>query len=101
VTVKRGALWVHNAVPGVNRIAAIDIQEVLTSVDQAAGFARARGIQRNGSAVVPGGALRLTGLGHNRANSAFTTTALNVTDFHTAFDFRLNSAQADGFAFVI
>jgi len=101
VTVKTGQLWVHNAIPLSNLIDAIDIQELPPAVNLANGFGGSRGIQKNGSVVVPGGALRLTGLGHNRSNSAFTTTALTVADFHTAFDFRLTSAQADGFAFVI
>jgi hypothetical protein len=101
LTVKTGQIWIHNAVALHNRLDAIDIQQVPPSVDLANGFAGSRGIQKNGSAAVHGTALRLTGLGQNRAGSAFTTTKLTVVDFHTAFDFRLTSAQADGFAFVI
>ena len=47
------------------------------------------------------GALRLTGPARNLARSVFTTTPVSVADFHTAFDFRLTSAHADGFAFVL
>lgn len=101
VTVKTGQLWIHNAIPLSNRIDAIDIQELPPAVNLANGFAGSRGIQKNGSAVVVGKALQLTGLGHNRSGSAFTTTAMTVADFHTSFDFQLTSANADGFAFVI
>ena len=47
------------------------------------------------------GALRLTGAARNLVGSVFTTTPVNVAAFHTAFDFKLTTAQADGFAFVI
>jgi hypothetical protein len=54
----------------------------------------------NGSAVVRG-ALRLTGPVRNATRSVFTATPVSVADFHTAFDFRLTNAHADGIAFVL
>jgi Legume lectin domain/Bacterial lectin/Fibronectin type III domain len=101
VTITRGVLWVHNVAPDVNRLDAIDIEQVQPGVNQASGFAGAKGIQRTGSAVIRNGALQLTGLAHNRVGTAFITAAQIASDFHTTFDFRLTSAAADGFAFVI
>jgi fibronectin type 3 domain-containing protein len=102
VTVTTGELWVRNAGGGSpNRLAAVEIRQVEPGVDLPGGFAGAKGLSRNGAAVAGTGALRLTGPVRNQARSVFTTTALNVAAFHTTFDFKLTSAQADGFAFVI
>src|SRR4029079_3654262 len=84
-----------------SRLAAVDIQQVEPGVSLANGFNGAKGLTLNGSAWVRAGALRLTGPAANLARSVFTTTPVNVAAFHTAFDFKLTSAQADGFAFVI
>jgi hypothetical protein len=71
------------------------------SVDQSAGFAGATGLQLNGSAAVVGSVARLTPSLNNRAGSVFAASEVDVTGFATTFDFRLTSAVADGFAFVI
>lgn len=65
------------------------------------GFAGPTGLTTTGSAGVVGSTLRLTTGGTNQAGSAFATAAVPIDGFATTFDFRLTSALADGFAFVI
>jgi hypothetical protein len=65
------------------------------------GFAGPAGLTTTGSADVFGSTLRLTNGGTNQAGSAFSSSEISVDGFSTTFDFRLTSAQADGFAFVI
>jgi glucose/arabinose dehydrogenase len=65
------------------------------------GFAGPAGLTTTGSADVVGSTLRLTSGGTNEAGSAFSSAEVAVDGFSTTFDFRLTSALADGFAFVI
>lgn len=67
----------------------------------ATGFAGAAGLTANGSAAVGGTVARLTDGGAHQAGSLFTSNRVTVSGFTTTFDFRLTSAAADGFAFVI
>ena len=70
-------------------------------LDFTGGFAGATGLQLNGSAAVAGSSARLTNSGANQAGSVFSFGQVNVASFATTFDFRLTSAVADGFAFVV
>ncbi|HVK14751.1 MAG TPA: PA14 domain-containing protein, partial [Gemmataceae bacterium] len=65
------------------------------------GFAGPAGLTASGSAGVVGSTLRLTSGTTNQTGSAFSSAKVAVDGFSTTFDFRLTSAQADGFAFVI
>ena len=60
----------------------------------------AAGMQLNGSAVLNGTRLRLTGA-PGQAGSAFFTAAVNVQSFTTNFSIQLTAPTADGMAFVI
>ena len=84
-----------------NKIDAIDIQQVLPSVNLASGFVGPTGIRLNGAARVKDSALLLTNGSRNQVGSAFTAKPVNVSSFSTAFDFQLTDASADGFAFVV
>jgi hypothetical protein len=57
-------------------------------------------LQLNGSAGIVGPAARLTD-STTQAGSMFASSQVGVGHFATTFDFRLTSAIADGFAFVI
>ena len=102
IKVKGGRIWVLNASGAhENKIDAIDIEQVLPSVNLASGFSGVKGIAKKGSAHVTDESLRLTNGHRNQAGSAFTKAKLNVASFSTAFDFQLANASADGFAFVL
>jgi hypothetical protein len=72
-----------------------------TQVNFLNGFGGAAGLQLNGSAKLSGSSLRLTDGGNSEAASAFTTSAVNITQFSTFFSFQLTNANADGFTFTI
>ncbi len=65
------------------------------------GFNGLTGLTTSGIADVVGTTLQLTDGDINQAGSAFSTNRVNAASFATSFDFRLTSAVADGFAFVI
>jgi hypothetical protein len=65
------------------------------------GFASTAGLQLNGSAGVSGSRLRLTNGGRGEAASAFTTSAVAVSQFATSFNFQLTNPNADGFTFTL
>ena len=83
--------------------AAYVIQSSGTStINFAAGFPSATGLQLNGSAAVNSSKfLELTNGGTAQASSAFWTTPVNIQAFTTNFTFQLSSAAADGFTFTI
>ena len=66
----------------------------------AAGFT-AGSMSLNGGAAITGNALVLTDGNPNEARSAFFTTAVNIQQFTTNFQFQLLNANADGFTFTI
>ena len=72
-----------------------------SSINFAAGFPSATGLQVNGSGKVNSGNLELTDGGGYEAGSAFWTTPVNIQAFTTNFTFQLTSAVADGFTFTI
>jgi hypothetical protein len=65
------------------------------------GFSSTAGLQLNGSAAVSGSRLRLTNGGTGEAASAFTTRAVDVSQFATSFNFQLTNPGADGFTFTL
>jgi hypothetical protein len=83
--------------------AAYVIQSSGTStINFAAGFPSATGLQLNGSAAVnSSNFLELTNGGTAQASSAFWTTPVNIQAFTTNFTFQLSNAAADGFTFTI
>jgi fibronectin type 3 domain-containing protein len=101
VAVTTGNLWVRNAGSAINRIAAIDVNQVLAGVDLGNGFAPSKNLAKSGSARVRGTALRLTGATPFQTGNAFTTAPVSVAGFESTFDFRLSNPSADGFAFVL
>lgn len=101
-TVTGGVLYVTNASGSSNnKINAIDIVQVLPSVNFSAGFAGATGLSTNGSAAISGSSLQLTSGGTNQAGSAFASTKVDVAKFTTQFNFQLVNPNADGFTFAI
>jgi PA14 domain/Bacterial lectin/Immunoglobulin I-set domain/Gylcosyl hydrolase family 115 C-terminal domain len=70
------------------------------AIDYSGGFAGAAALQLNGSAGIVGPAARLTA-STTQAGSMFAAGQVGVGHFATTFDFRLTSAMADGFTFVI
>jgi hypothetical protein len=72
-----------------------------STINFAAGFPNATGLQLNGSAKVNAGSLELTDGGGYEASSAFWTTPVNIQAFTTNFTFQLTSAVGDGFTFTI
>jgi hypothetical protein len=65
------------------------------------GFSSTAGLQLNGAARVSGSRLRLTNGRTNEAASVFTTSAVDVAQFATSFNFQLSGPNADGFTFAL
>lgn len=71
------------------------------ALDFASGFAPNKDLILNGSAILDGQSLRLTGKEPNQAGSAFSIHKIRIDHFETRFRFRLQHADADGFTFTI
>ena len=73
-----------------------------SATDFPSGIDGQQGIAVNGSAAVQGNSIVLTDGKQFEAGSFFSSNRINVgSGFSTDFDFQLNNAVADGFAFVL
>ena len=72
-----------------------------STINFAAGFPSAAGLQINGKAKVNAGNLELTDGRGYEAGSAFWTTPVNIQAFTSNFTFQLTSAVGDGFTFTM
>ncbi|HEV3237958.1 MAG TPA: fibronectin type III domain-containing protein, partial [Gemmataceae bacterium] len=87
-----------------SNIASATTTSQVATLDFSGGFAGATSkLTLNGSTTLNGSKLELTNGNTNQAGSAFSTTAIDDTDFSTQFTFQLTAGAntADGFTFTI
>ncbi len=88
------------------QVESLEDRLLLSVIDHSGGFAAHGDLQinlrpGNGGASFTGTIARLTDGGNDEQNSIFTTSAVDISQFHTYFDFNQHGGGADGMTFVI